>query len=89
MRYKDAMCTDLAWNLAREVAVGGVLEVALVPVAVVADVHLSMVVHPQLSHDDVVDGSRYLSPCVVVTWLLKHQVSDTYTKHQTNARLHC
>lgn len=40
---------------------------ALVPVTVVADVHLSMVVHPQLSNDDVVDGSRYLSPCVVVT----------------------
>lgn len=87
MSYKDE-CTDLAWNLPREVAVGGVLEVALVAVAVVADVHLPVVIHPQLAHDDVVDGGGHLSPGVVVTWLLKHQVSDTYTKQQTNPCLY-
>lgn len=40
---------------------------ALVAVAVVADVHLPVVIHPQLAHDDVVDGGGHLSPGVVVT----------------------
>lgn len=40
---------------------------ALVAVAVVADVHLPVVIHPQLAHDDVVDSGGHLSPGVVVT----------------------
>ena len=62
-------------RLPGEVAVRRVLEVAPVPGAVVHDVHVPVVVHPQLAHDDVVHRGRDLAPCVVVVGLGETQVS--------------
>ena len=58
--------TYFARRFPREVAVGCVLEVAVVARLVVLDVHLAVAVHPQAAHDDVVHRRRHLAPRVVV-----------------------
>ena len=59
-------CTDLPGCLPGKVAVCGVLEVAVVTIVVVGDVHLTVIVHPQLANNNVVHRGRHLAPCVVV-----------------------
>ena len=49
----------------------------VVAVVVVADVHLAVVVHPQLAHDDVVDRRRHFPPRVVVARLGELSVGDS------------
>ena len=49
----------------------------LVTVLVVDDLHLSVVVHPQSTDDDVVHRRRHLAPGVVVARRREHQVRDT------------
>ena len=55
-----------------EVAVSGVLEMTFLAVTVVGDVHLTVVVHPQFTHNDVVDRRGHFTPSVVMTSLVKH-----------------
>ena len=67
----------LPGKLAWEVTVRQVLHVTLVAVLVVHDLHLSVVVHPQSTHDDVVYRRRHLAPRVVVARRGEHQVRNT------------
>ena len=66
--------------LTGEVAVGHIFHVTLVPVLVVHDLHLSVVVDPQSTHDDVVYRGCHLAPCVVVAWCREHQVGNTWRR---------
>lgn len=56
----------LPLRLTREVRIRDEFEVTLVARYMICDVHLSALVDPKLSDDDVVDGRRYFSPSVMV-----------------------
>ena len=58
--------SHLPEDVAGEVAVGDVLEVALVARLVVDDLHVAVLVHPQSTHDDVVHRGGHLPPREVV-----------------------
>ena len=60
--------TYLPLHVSGEVTVGYVLEMALVSVTMVHDVHITVLVHPQFTHDDVVHRGRHLAPRVVIPW---------------------
>jgi hypothetical protein len=62
---KLSMNTNLPRNITRKVRIRNELQVTLVVGGVVDDVHLAVIVHPELAHDDVVDGSGHLAPGVV------------------------
>ncbi len=59
-------CYYLAWGFSGEVAIRRVFEVTFVPRVMILDVHVTMVVHPQTSHDDVVDRRGHFSPRVMI-----------------------
>ena len=48
----------------------------VVAILVVSDVHFTMVVHPQLADDNVVNRGGHFTPCVVVSRLRELQVCN-------------
>jgi len=45
---------------------------AIIPSLMVLDVHFTMMVHPEFTHNDVMDGRGDFTPGVVITRLMEY-----------------
>lgn len=73
--------THLARSLSGEITVGGIFQVAVVSCLVIGYVHLTMVVHPEFPHDDVVHCRGHLAPSIMIARLREFYMCNTY-KHK-------
>lgn len=44
----------------------------------VVDIHLAMVVDPQLADDDIMNGARHLPPGIVIVGFVESQMSNSH-----------
>lgn len=56
----------LALHISCEIAVGDVFEMAFHSIFVVHNIHVSMLVYPQFTNNNVMDSGRNLAPRIVI-----------------------
>jgi len=66
-REFNLYATHLSLNVSGEITIRNILEVTLVASLVIHNVHVAVLVDPQLADYYVVDRRRHFSPGVVVT----------------------